>query len=594
MNYNNRIIHFNLLKGNTYLYDSVTLESVIKFTTYCQQNKDHYAKLMLILIKTNLQTDDTQLIDITFKISEKKMIETTFRKTATIFHDRLDEFFKHKQQTPGSTPPTRLEQLAHGGFKKKDKKQKGGTMNERIILMIISYLKQIMLIPFYLLKSNPSIAQNINVSLTESQLIPPPPSEHLQAMGLLQPQPPLPLPLPLPPLQPQPFSPTLSLVEMDDTDEAVIDKIDQDDRRHVYVGVHVLGFETDERHGGFCTIKILKDIDYDENYRNEIRVYETLFTNVTQFIKDNVCNFYGSGERGDAIYINFNYPDQSKVIKITGWALPGFSDVGGNLYFVTEFNPAYETLHNLLKNSKHTDLNTPFQNCVSTLQTVNTYYNFFHGDLHAENILIDRQNNSVKLFDFDWSGFCKSDSDCQMTTLMTNAFVKTTEFDRLLHTEKNQKLHFFDVYRLFTSIVHSFQIKPDTLGTYYEKLYDCTNKELTRYQKEQDSLPMPECPLYQPNFRVPVWNEEMHYYTTWTNIYDCWFTTQKTQNGGRRKRNKKPKTTVVQINGVKYSRKETTKDKYDLYNKKTASEKKRLKTIIKKYKHTFFVYKKLL
>ena len=111
MNYNNRIIHFNLLKGNTYLYDSVTLESVIKFTTYCQQNKDHYAKLMLILIKTNLQTDDTQLIDITFKISEKKMIETTFRKTATIFHDRLDEFFKHKQQTPGSTPPTRLDEM---------------------------------------------------------------------------------------------------------------------------------------------------------------------------------------------------------------------------------------------------------------------------------------------------------------------------------------------------------------------------------------------------------------------------------------------------------------------------------------------------
>ena len=146
--------------------------------------------------------------------------------------------------------------------------------------------------------------------------------------------------------------------------------------------------------------------------------------NYINFLKDNIVNMYGSGVFSldgangipNVMTINMNnmrLNEPSKIVNIELNPSVFTEDIRNHRFrhhtgpyfgFVTEvlegFDDLADVLHiNPIINKNYVDI------VLQTLLTANVYYGFYHGDFHTENVKINVTTNTVKLFDFDCSGF---------------------------------------------------------------------------------------------------------------------------------------------------------------------------------------------
>ena len=86
-------------------------------------------------------------------------------------------------------------------------------------------------------------------------------------------------------------------------------------------------------------------------------------------------------------------------------------------YIVLEYGGDYKPLKEVIHDEitvrtipmSDSSLSNKFRNIINNILNIsallNTKYHFYHGDLHTENVLVKFDNEDIKFFDFDFSGF---------------------------------------------------------------------------------------------------------------------------------------------------------------------------------------------
>lgn len=178
--------------------------------------------------------------------------------------------------------------------------------------------------------------------------------------------------------------------------------IDIPDKKDNIRQIYITSIDNDEY--------ILKLTKNREEYIAETNIYIEL-NNIMENdnrIKDKIIKIYSNGK----IRKNNNYELQfdQHIVSINSVNTTNIYNSINNLlrgeeminYSVLEYNPQYETLSNLKKNS-NIDICYITKEILKTIYILNNEYDFIHFDLHLNNILVNPIFNTFKIFDFDTS-----------------------------------------------------------------------------------------------------------------------------------------------------------------------------------------------
>lgn len=207
-----------------------------------------------------------------------------------------------------------------------------------------------------------------------------------------------------------------------------LDNTDIDSRRSILF----LSIMNSANNSKNIVLKINTNKSYDEQYEAEGKVYEEFKKHGGEFYKNNIVPFYGSGEvrlitdENDnntyvkCIFIDDDY-EKTDIILSLEQILPEQSETMleksekmlGRRYCITHTNNLYTTAINLREQLGQEDNKDEIQanvllECLNTVLEARLKYDFYHGDFKNDNVMIEYTNANeytVRLFDFDWSGF---------------------------------------------------------------------------------------------------------------------------------------------------------------------------------------------
>lgn len=145
----------------------------------------------------------------------------------------------------------------------------------------------------------------------------------------------------------------------------------------------------------------------NESFEKEADVYRIFKRDYFDFYDDNVLQFYGSGKVNENDEVRFVDGSGTNVlINLIG---PMYV---GNTYLALEYCPSYVTSSLYLKSCKDEMDEASYRKMsaytveliLGVHRSANELCSFGHGDLHADNVLIDCESfRSLKMFDFNFS-----------------------------------------------------------------------------------------------------------------------------------------------------------------------------------------------
>jgi hypothetical protein len=164
-------------------------------------------------------------------------------------------------------------------------------------------------------------------------------------------------------------------------------------------------------------IKIARHEDYSCAYEDEAKIYDALGND-----KRDVVRKYGSGKVNDVLKLSINnnetviHKDELKLNNI----------IENAQYIILENTIDYVDFYDYIDDfyDDRSDINSDktntiehvlkvFHKIMETIKYYNTNCGFFHGDLQGHNVKVkvNGQEIKVKLFDFDFSGIIKNDTN---------------------------------------------------------------------------------------------------------------------------------------------------------------------------------------
>lgn len=167
-------------------------------------------------------------------------------------------------------------------------------------------------------------------------------------------------------------------------------------------------------------IKIARHKDYTCAYEDEAKIYDKLGN------KDDIVKKYGSGKIESNLELTIN--DRKITIQKEELQLTNIIENAQYIILENTMNYGYVDFYDYINNLDNDKNETivkvfkVFHEIMKTIKKYNTNYGFFHGDLHGHNVKVlvnDSQEIKVKLFDFDFSGIIKNQSDSTISRNIT-------------------------------------------------------------------------------------------------------------------------------------------------------------------------------
>lgn len=257
-----------------------------------------------------------------------------------------------------------------------------------------------------------------------------------------------------------------------------------DDYRRTILSVAVTELKPDGFFDEHFILKISSHEDRIQGYRDEALIYDKLGLN------PNVVRYYGSG--------NYRYVDGASLNildKITfskeQWSSV-FKDTqvleNEGFYILLENTLGYYDYEDYVKIKLEKCFSSSFVKIFNTLKEIKSKSAFFHGDLHNNNVKINKSLH-VKLFDFDYSGILgikgHISKNFQNYKLKYNGLL--LNLNNMVKTDDLQNfLFWFDVFRLWLSTSKSLQkvLKINSSGD--PKLYHMISVYYQWFQKMYD------------------------------------------------------------------------------------------------------------
>lgn len=206
------------------------------------------------------------------------------------------------------------------------------------------------------------------------------------------------------------------------------------DPRRLVVSFAVSQFGQSPDEDQHYILKISDNPDHIEGYKDEAIIYKMLLG------YKNVVKFYASGEyqRNDISSLNISGLNTFVSISSDQWKNTDLNNLHNRGYYILLENTlGYYTYQDYVSTmqlsycSPNCDgkyLETSFSKIYRTLKQINEERDFFHGDFHNQNVMINKRHD-VKLFDFDSSGILKSPS--------TSSTSSRRSFPSITHISKN-------------------------------------------------------------------------------------------------------------------------------------------------------------
>ena len=174
--------------------------------------------------------------------------------------------------------------------------------------------------------------------------------------------------------------------------------------------------------GGDITISIKKIQSYYEEEKEYMEAERKSEYENIQYYLDHLerKKAYATADRRKFIFEEIErLKTETKAMEDRGFKWDGF------YYFVTEYDVKFETVDTTFDKLNNTyrqlglvkpyeNVEKVFTNVINTHRQAMEKYGFYHGDLKADNVLINIDNReTVKIFDLDFSGFV-----CEQTALL--------------------------------------------------------------------------------------------------------------------------------------------------------------------------------
>tara|TARA_B110000881_G_C18600469_1_gene534744 strand:+ start:50 stop:1615 length:1566 start_codon:yes stop_codon:yes gene_type:complete len=225
-----------------------------------------------------------------------------------------------------------------------------------------------------------------------------------------------------------------------------------DDYRRTIFGIKVPSKEIS------CIFKMTSTKIYFEPYIWEKKNY-TFFKKAKE---EQVIHFYGGGfsykskKKGKRMFKISSTQGKTIRLHLNVDFIPNISVKEKSYYIATEWDPNFITLQDAYQeNRSSTNMYKHYANILSTIGYLNSKYGFFHGDLKTDNVLVSRDANYVKCFDFDFSGVCGKIKNHRVLSynFSDRERVLITKFIDTNRIDGKSFLFVLDIYRLFVSIV---------------------------------------------------------------------------------------------------------------------------------------------
>ncbi len=243
------------------------------------------------------------------------------------------------------------------------------------------------------------------------------------------------------------------------------------------------------------SVKKFNEICLKNAYLHEAEIYNFFNNNISDpIINNNVLKSFGCGfsENGIIILKKEEKEEEFNIFEHTGirqMYIKNFMNknhkdrIENILYLTTEYNANYQTLRKGFDAIDPLNLRINALNFINTtLETLihcNNSYKFCHWDFHSENILYDKENGNIKLFDFDFSSLDDSSGipKSNVNPLLSNsryiqyvayfygiiffilkskkfgnpANLSSSELIQAYNLIKNKIAHYFDIYQFLSN-----------------------------------------------------------------------------------------------------------------------------------------------
>ena len=187
-----------------------------------------------------------------------------------------------------------------------------------------------------------------------------------------------------------------------------------------------------------------------ENIDTEATMYTTLKSFFNEFYSENVLQILGNGNIEDG-NVRFGFKEKKFSLSIYG-------NFERRAYIVTEYNPDYVNLQDLLQSKKRVLGNHDYAEFTNDLMQVvldvhkhaNSLCEFGHGDLKVDNVLINTQTGNAILYDLEYASISGYISN--VFELYGNEYMMRVKRGDVLDFDAKY-LWYFDATRFILSLV---------------------------------------------------------------------------------------------------------------------------------------------